>query len=141
MTPPRFRLRTLLIAVAVVAMLTGSVVLARRSSQYRRWARLHHRIAARFRAEQRSWASTGMAGREQAEMWRRRARATASKSAVEAADAAESAEAAGPAIAAYEVAARAAGTMADHYALLGKKYERLARHPWLPVAPDPLPPE
>ena len=30
---------------------------------------------------------------------------------------------------------------ADHHASLARKYERAARYPWLPVEPDPPPPE
>jgi hypothetical protein len=30
---------------------------------------------------------------------------------------------------------------ADHHAAMVRKYERAARYPWLPVEPDPPPPE
>jgi hypothetical protein len=35
---------------------------------------------------------------------------------------------------------RAAEKFADHYRGLRRKYECAARYPWLPVAPEPLPP-
>jgi hypothetical protein len=31
--------------------------------------------------------------------------------------------------------------IADHYLALRRKYERAARYPWLPVAPDPAEPK
>ena len=75
-----------MVAVAVIALLIGGIALARRSAHYRREALFHSRAAARSRAEQRSKASTAKAGREQAEMWRRRARNTGSKTAEKAAE-------------------------------------------------------
>jgi hypothetical protein len=124
-----------MVAVAVIALLIGGIALARRSAHYRREALFHSRAAARSRAEQRSKASTAKAGREQAEMWRRRARDTGSKTAEEAA------EETAPGIAVYEAAARAAGAKADHHDLLAKKYDDAARYPWLPVEPEPPEPE
>jgi hypothetical protein len=127
----RFTVRQLMLAVAVAALLTGGIVLARRSAHYRREAEFHSRAAARLRAEQRSKASTARAGREQAEMWTRRARDAGSKTA------AQAVEDTAPGIAPYEAAARAAGATADNHDLLARKYERAARYPWLPVEPDP----
>jgi hypothetical protein len=77
----RFTVRALTIVVAVAALLTGGFVLWSRSAQYQRTADYHVRAASRFRAEQGSRASTAKAGREQAEMWRRRASTTGSKTA------------------------------------------------------------
>jgi len=130
----RFTVRTLTIVVVGAALLAGGIVLWRRSARYQRTAHFHAHTASRFRAEQRSKASTAKAGREQAEMWMRLARATGSKTAEEAA------EAAGPGIAVYEAAARAAGAKADYHTLLGEKYTHAAARPWLPMEPDPSPP-
>ena len=113
----------------VAALLTDGIVLGRRSAQYRREALFHAHAATRSRAEQRSKASTAKAGREQAEMWRRRARGTGSKTAEQAA------EDMAPGIAAYETAARAAGAKADYHERLSAKYKRVADRPWLPVDP------
>jgi hypothetical protein len=33
------------------------------------------------------------------------------------------------------------GRMADYCAMMKRKYERAANRPWLPVEPDPYPPE
>jgi hypothetical protein len=46
---PRLRLRTLMIAVAVVALIMGIMTMRRRSERFRQWAAIHAPNEARFR--------------------------------------------------------------------------------------------
>jgi hypothetical protein len=100
MTPPRFRLRTLLVAVAVAATALGAMGMVLRSAAYA--AR-----AARYDAMAHpDWVKFGDRNPIQEAAYRRHE--------------------------AEEV---------RYYLGLKAKYERAAAHPWLPVAPDPPPPE
>jgi hypothetical protein len=130
---PRLTTRRLMATVAVVGILCYGIILAQRSVQYSRLALSHARGEVHSRSKHRSKASTASAGREQAAMWRRRARETGSKTAAEAALDQE------PGIAMYEAAAQAASLKADYHAALSRKYRRAARRPWLAVPPDPPP--
>ena len=105
---PRFRIRTLMIAVAVVGLLAGLVVaLTRRSAGLRQQA-------ASFAQVSNQEALQGMYI-ERRYHW-------------------GPAEPEKPIIAAHF-------RRSDYYAALRAKYERAARRPWLPVAPDPPPPQ
>ena len=111
---PRFRLRTLLVAVAVAAAAMEAVLMLQRAAAYRRLAeryaereRMHRDSAALATAEAEDLAERGSA--DGASLWRDRADDNAAK-------AARSAE-------------------------LSRKYRRAAARPWLPVAPDPPPPD
>lgn len=89
----RFRLRTLMIAVAVVALLAFGVTLIRNARRYRRTA-VHHAIVSRI----------------------------------------------------IEIEAGRAPTQSDreraaYHSKLNDKYEHAASRPWLPLPPDPPPPE
>src|SRR4051812_19364649 len=52
MSLPRFRLRTLMIAVAVVAILMGGIVLVQRSREYQRRAVLYGRLESLGRSQE-----------------------------------------------------------------------------------------
>src|SRR5262245_47814235 len=120
---PRFRLRVLMIAVVIAGVLCYVIILGQRSAQYSSLALSHAQSEAAFRAEHRSKASTGNAGREQGAMWRRRARETGSKTTAEAALDQE------PGIAMYEAAAQAASVKADYHAAFSRTFRRAARYP------------
>jgi hypothetical protein len=114
MSPPRFRLRTLLVAVAVAAVAMGAMLMLQRAAAYRRLAerhaereRMHRDSAALATAEAEDLAERGSA--DGAALWRERVDDNAAK-------AARSAE-------------------------LSRKYLHAAAHPWLAVEPDPPPPE
>jgi hypothetical protein len=99
MRPPRFRLRSLLIAVAILATLLGvGVKLRRDAAQYDRLSRRHS-------GEAGAW-ELRLAGRV-----------------------------VGPS------QARAILGRAHWHDAMAEKYRRAAARPWLPVAPDPPPPE
>jgi hypothetical protein len=132
MRRPRFRLRTLVILVAVAALAFGiyaevvrmgrtaeghrrraadhereSIPPSRRALDCDQGAALNRRYAADARSRGRLADADDFAGRarswaEEAEEWRARSR---------------------------------------YHDLLRSKYERAARYPWLPVEPDPTPPE
>jgi hypothetical protein len=102
MRPPRFRLRTLLIAVAVVSVALGGELMRRRRISHREQAASHSD------AEELSRAYADDARGQP-----------------------------GP-IAPQRVAW--GEVLAAYHAAMSRKYERAARYPWLPVAPDPPPP-
>ena len=112
---PRFRLRTLMLAVAIVAIVLRLAPLRaemnRRSDFYRQRAAYHAALAAAHR----------IAGKTQ------ELRADRSK---EDADAARHRE-----------GAAASAKVAAYHAGMRDKYNRVARYPWLPVEPDPQSPE
>ena len=108
----RYRLRTLMALVAVVAGALAYGETQRRGRTYRAQA-WYHVAASHQLADESRWAfcTFGFPERQ-----------------VEAIRASRSAE-------------RTALLMASEYhRQLRAKYERAARRPWLPVAPDPLPP-
>lgn len=104
MRAPRFRLRTLMLAVAIVAVALAADVCYRRHAAFG------------LRAEQCRRGASAAYMSEQAARLRNRfdhdPRTTA-----------------------------AFFQRAEYYEALGAKYQRAARYPWLPVAPDPPPPE
>src|SRR5262249_48749344 len=125
---PRFRLRTLMIAVAIAGLACGGEALRRRRA---------------YCLEQASKLAMYRAGRIQdAEIWRFQARQALAR----ARDQSQRGNTDN---------AKAWVEHADRYANLGDqflraaerlesrrlKYERLARYPWLPVEPDPPMPE
>ena len=108
---PRYRLRTLLIAVAVAALGMGTIVgrsAGRAGESYFRQAAHHRKLSndARLYAMSidRRYLHWGPSEPERAEM------------------------------AAYE-------RRGDYHAALQAKYERVARYPWLPIDPDPPSPD
>jgi hypothetical protein len=111
MRPPRFRLRTLMIAVVVVAILTAGAALMRRSAAFRRLAAHHETRMASWmsiHAENANWAiDTANPARASQARW------------------------------AVEEAWRAI----EYHGSMRDKYERAARFPWLAVEPDPPEPE
>jgi hypothetical protein len=111
MSTPRFRLRTLLIAVAVVGVVLGAGMMRRRRS-------ILHEKAAHHRAIGRRQAAKVRGIEELA-----RAATTAREAAETRAD------------------ARVEARIGEYHAALARKYQRAAARPWLPVAPDPPPPD
>ena len=111
MRPPRFRLRTLLVAVAVVALALGAGMILQRQSILRRTAAYHERMERVQAAKVRGIENLA------------RAATTPELAAETRADA--------------MVEAR----IGAHHARLKQKYRRMSTRPWLPVAPDPPPPE
>ena len=114
MRPPRFRLRALLVAVAVAAAAMGAVLMLQRAAAYRRLAesyaereRMHRDSAAIATAEAEDLAERGSA--DGASLWRDRAGDNAAK-------AARNAE-------------------------LSRKYRHAATRPWIAAPPAPSPPE
>jgi hypothetical protein len=130
MRPPRFRLRTLLIAVAVVATVMG---LQRRRADFLGRAEQHGRMELHRHAQAR-----GLGG------------AILPRPMFEALMDSDDLRS-GCGWANYRgvrfegkerlsTLGAALEQMAAHHAALRRKYERAARYPWLPVAPDPPPP-
>ena len=113
MRPPRFRLRTLLVAVAVVALLMGGSVevvrLRRQSAIYRDRADHHAAVEGVLRS---------IAARQ--------------------GDGSPVDDSPGPGVRSKRFTAR---IMAEHEARLRLKYDRAVARPWRPVAPDPPPPD
>lgn len=124
MRMPRFRIRTLMIAVAVVAVLTACAAGAWRLNRLSRYYRSQAAILSH--AEKR--ATEGLKDQEEelASIAKRDPLARAKLKDFE------------------DVARHCAGqyaALAEHAAALKLKYERAARYPWLPVEPDPPEPE
>jgi hypothetical protein len=124
---PRFRLRTLMIAVAAVAVIGAGTIYGR--------ARIRQVQAAQHTARAMRW---------------RNAEAIASEGLTRVDQYALNARDAGDVVEFADWSARAKLWLADivryrklaeHYQRLGEKYDRAARYPWLPVPPDPPPPE
>jgi hypothetical protein len=147
MTPPRFRLRTLLFAVAVVAVVLGSGIeaarLGRLARAYRQQAARHERLRVRcshlgeetidrflFGVHHRPPSEVRRPGLDDA-----RGRFTLT---VEDYDPDWVSEY-GRAEVAYEI--RGWGREAIRHARLKEKYLRAAARPWLPVEPDPPEPD
>ena len=105
MRPPRFRLRTLLILVALSAVPLALIQVRRRREHYRVQAELHGSLEQFFRAGIAGMGAT-IGGRTSSQLRSIRE----------------------PRRVAYHAALRA-------------KYERAAARPWLPVPPDPPPPD
>jgi hypothetical protein len=131
---PRFRLRTLLIAVAGVAVLIGVDDMRRRRDR-------SLAIRARHAAEEKHCqhmvqAHSEVAAQNEAEAKRLReaVRAGADERIAQFAVVIESAAASGRAKAQRQL------TLARFHGELRRKYDRAARRPWLPVPPDPHPP-
>ncbi len=106
MRPPRFRLRTMMILVAVLALSLSAAVLWLRREQYRRLAEVYSLTEKVLRVDSHM------------------ARGTAAFPLLDLSDSMDR-----------------NARQADYYARLRRKYERAATRPWLPVAPDPPPPE
>jgi hypothetical protein len=140
MRPPRFRLRTLLIAVAVAGMACGAEGMRRRRA---RALDLRYSHAARERScryLERQHAAT--AAHNEAEARKHRVAAAAHGDGTP-----QEGFQTGFAVA-MEAAAREGRSSerryresARYHGELARKYGRLARSPWLPVAPDLPPPD
>jgi hypothetical protein len=109
----RFKLRTLMIAVAIVAALMGLVIEYRRlnrdAAKYRAWASEHAAIGQTLR-----WIIERDGADAPIDISPR------------------------PGVRSKRFTAKA---VAEREASLRLKYERAARYPWLPVPPDPSEPE
>jgi hypothetical protein len=112
MRPPRLRLRTLLIAVAVAGMVLGEGLMIQRRARLRA-------TSARHAAQEQMWttlaAAAGQRPSRRVDWSYRGVRRQTDQGRCRAA--------------------------ADYHARLARKYDRAARYPWLPVAPDPPPPQ
>src|SRR5205085_237360 len=108
---PRFRIRTLMVAVTGAGIILGCLQMQRRRASYLDRA---HRFADESRGMSNMLATpdcTVWYGTpEEIERYQREARA-------------------------YEI------RLAEYFDELSKKYEYAARYPWLPVAPDPPEPQ
>jgi hypothetical protein len=117
MKPPRFRLRALMIAVAILALLAFGESMRRRQERYLELAADHATM---------EW---GQAIRAQA------ARATPPIGV----------DGPGASLLYYwgndPKAVEQATILVEYHAAMRRKYERAARQPWLPVEPDPPEPE
>jgi hypothetical protein len=137
MRPPRFHLRTLLIAVAAVGMVLGCGIEAVRMS---RWAGACRATAAAYarsalfqqQAVHMARVALALAQRRDC-AWRRRA--------AEARSEGEVIELGDRDVRRGRERLASAERRLAWSARLARKYERAARCPWLPVAPDPPPPE
>ena len=112
MRPPRLRLRvrTLLLAVGVVALILGGVILVRRSADYRRLAAFHEQMERRKAQAVLGIENLARAATDPENIVRIRADA------------------------AYEA------RIGRHHAAMKAKYLRAASRPWESVPPDPPPP-
>jgi hypothetical protein len=119
MRPPRFRLRTLLVAVAVAAVMLGVIVpMVRLRARYSERA-AGHGGSAQFYLEHARAADQGHGG-----CMKIGARGSIQEIK-----------------AAYRRVAPKYRRIADYHSLMARKYERASRYPWLPVPPDPPPPD
>jgi hypothetical protein len=109
----RFTVRGLMIAVAVAGALLGAAVEALR---LRRRSAEYAALAGRHAANERTFRAIAAAGPGGALLLIAHGPGTRSRRTTP-------------------------GAEADHEAALRLKYERAARYPWLPVAPDPPEPE
>lgn len=111
MRPPRFRLRTLLIAVAVVSAAAGMMALRRRSGRLAE-------VAATYRAAWQQHRDARDRGIPIFVM-----------------------DDAGVPAPTRRLTDREADRWIEYYDARASRYERAARYPWLPVEPGPPPPE
>ena len=136
---PGMRVRTLLSAVAVAALILWSGITIRRSFAYSRLAREHEAAESRALAVSTNLNDRAWACLSYSEMWRIRAEGASGKAAAEMrerqADLIEAAKRWGRQ--AEEARAKYA-PIAAHHQRLARKYSLAAGRPWLPVAPDPL---
>jgi hypothetical protein len=107
MSPPRFRLRTLLVAVAVAAVVLGAVMMARRAGDRRARAIRH----AKAEAEARRHLDAYRGGRVELPRCLTLEEVEALTSRIE--------------------------ESVVFHAGMARKYERAAARPWLTVEPDP----
>jgi hypothetical protein len=137
MPPPQFRLRTLLVAVAVAGVAVAGGAMWRRGESFRRGA-------ARHSEQQAEWAEDASSKDVLAERCGNYARlarpgynaglpAGWDQRTAESHSADEWDRMADEARASAAHSARRAA----YHSRLRSKYERAARYPWLPVAPDP----
>jgi hypothetical protein len=128
MRPPRFRLRTLLVAVAVAAVLMGgtnwALVVIDLRRTYLASARFHSQEAARY----------SRSSSELSRLFRDERTHPFTFDPLPGPHRKGESAARGDVIAAYHAA------YAAYHAALRRKYERAAARPFLPVAPDPPPP-
>ena len=156
MRPPRFRIRTLMIAVAVVGLSTGAIMLYQKSLRCQRLATLYRRIEALCKADAER-AHTALLQDEaqlrEAEAMRdsgdpqpaRASKLSALIAAIRRADAARKARAEAL-VESCRASLDATRQRENHaqqnsavFGSIARKYERAARYPWLPVPPDPPP--
>ena len=144
----RFRLRTLLVAVAVVGILLGGLVwterMRRRAASFRAravWHHQHEQLSLRMAARMRQRAARSERFRLE---YARRAAIEEEPSRFAALD-----------LHSYTRAARSwaewksqaiewvgkCSRLADYQGRLRQRYQRAATRPWLPVPPDPPPPD
>ena len=93
---PRFRVRTLMVVVGVVALLVRGAMMGSRSYD-------NYRLASLCDADERGWRKIAARHRRGSEKWD--------------------------------------SECAEWYGQLARKYRRAMWSPWMPVAPDPPPPE
>jgi hypothetical protein len=136
---PRYRLRTLLVAIAAIATVLGARSFQQLSRQHSAVAAMH-RKAQRQVAEQRDILAKGVRRRE-GETYNPDEAAKLARSAWEAelirervASRAKYADALRKRV--YELT-----ELTTYHAKMRDKYERAAVYPWLSVAPDPSKPE
>lgn len=161
---PRFRIRTLMVVVAVVALVLFSAVEARRlyrlRKEYQRKVFMHRTLEEVFRGSASIIRTAAAKAEDRAVRIRRgevdeyqkvsdRIRAELK---LEREDLSEfvkrNPETANTWAVSFEKFAKEErasadheGVKADYHACLREKYERAARYPWLPVEPDPPEPE
>jgi hypothetical protein len=158
----RFTLRRIMVAVAIVAVALAGYEVKRRRDVYRQAAKKYRLMGQSasdeerlFRVVARSFAE---AARNEARLEvllgaidpggidpgiypaRVRDRAAAQADVMAARSRAKALEDAREANSQLNTA-EAAARRAEYYTRLGQKYERAARHPWLPVEPDPPEPK
>jgi hypothetical protein len=137
MRRPRFRLRTLLIAAAVVGLSVGVLTLRQRSAEYRERAALHaeekrkHMELVNFCGYLQNQFENGFICVDE---YIRLVRPSAQDLADYRGGATEAIE-----LARKELASERAG--ASYHENLKRKYDRAARYPWLSIEPDPPAPE
>jgi hypothetical protein len=134
---PRFRLWTLLVLVAIIALGLGGEMMRRRRAGYLRAAAEHATKAARYGqfveavlGMARDWDQRAV---DEAEMAQKSAVLALESFAIEQREQVERNKK--RAIRRREDAARIA-KLANYHAAMKRKYQQAARYPWLPVAPD-----
>jgi hypothetical protein len=140
---PRFRLRTLLIVVAVAALLTeGGFWIARvKGHADLRWetASLYDAMAGNYRRDERLFLRSAVAYAEGAERYARMSEEA--RDGDRASRWREQSASLRKSMSRSRADAALCSRRAGHYEQLARKYRRLAARPWLPLEPDPPEPK
>lgn len=141
MRRPRFRTRTLMIAVAGASVVLWAALMVRRTAAFIRLARECAAAEARTVSVADGLWARAQACRIASRFWRYRARTGGGADAEMLRRSALAAEQAGLFERQAEESHVRDAPIAAHHARLAAKYRRAASHPWESVPPDPAPPE